>query len=86
MSHAAIPMLDSPASAQSPELVAYYANKPLMYRNVALIGGRQILHRHRDQHHGLDHVSHPSACNELHRLRARLLEWFHKDPTPMNLN
>jgi hypothetical protein len=34
----AIDMSTEPTKAQTPELTAYYANKPLMYRNVALIG------------------------------------------------
>lgn len=32
------PAAETPAHHYSPELAAYYANKPLMYRNVALIG------------------------------------------------
>jgi maltose/moltooligosaccharide transporter len=38
MSSTAIPLPDIPAEQQSPELAAYYANKPLMWMNVFLIG------------------------------------------------
>ena len=38
MSSAVTQPSESPAAPQSAELTAYYANKPLMYRNIALIG------------------------------------------------